>query len=345
MSVRKNKYGTYTSDTYDIHTKKIAKNFKLKSDASAFETKNKNEKRELKLVQSKLKQSETLFTQALNEFMNPKLNLRTKTVGKYKYIIKQFQLFINSEGLKYVSEFTPDHATKLYIQISSAKPKTVNGFLALVRAFFKEEVLKQHIIKSPMIHIKNLKVQKNKPEFYTEEELRKFFAQPMDASYRLAFKGLLHTGMRIEELANIHWSDIDFEKRLIRVQRKAGFEPKTSNSERAIPMTQTLIDDLLASSANKKSATYVFTSVQGNKIRERNLLEVCKTIATSAGITSRAFLHKFRHTFATHLVINRVPLERVQKLLGHSSINETLVYAHLLPEEMHDDVNVLNRLN
>ncbi len=68
-------------------------------------------------------------------------------------------------------------------------------------------------------------------------------------------------------------------------------------------------------------------------------------IAKEAGISSRAFLHKFRHTFATHLVRNRVPLERVQKLLGHSSITETLIYAHLIPDDMHEDVSVLNKLS
>ncbi len=75
------------------------------------------------------------------------------------------------------------------------------------------------------------------------------------------------------------------------------------------------------------------------------MLEVCKKIAKEAGISSRAFLHKFRHTFATHLVRNRVPLERVQKLLGHSSITETLIYAHLIPDDMHEDVSVLNKLS
>jgi len=353
MAVRKTKYGTYTVDTYDINNKKISKTFKLKSDASAFETKIKNEKRELKLVKSYLKNREILFTQALNEFMNTKINLRSKTVGKYTFIIKQFQAFVDSEELEYVSEFTPDHATRLFIELtkektipgSNRKPKTVNGFLTVIKAFFNEEVLKDHIIKNPMRHINNLKVEKSKPEYYSEEELKLFFDQEMDAAYRLAFRGLLYTGMRIDELANIHWSDVDLEKRLIRVIRKPGFNPKTSNSERAIPIAQPLYDDLVKEKKKKKSDTYVFTSVKGGQVRERTLLAVCKRIATAAGITSRAFLHKFRHTFATHLVRNRVPLERVQKLLGHSSIIETLIYAHLIPDDMHDDVSVLNKLS
>ena len=356
MSVRKTKHDTYEVDIYDVNGKKISKRFKIKSDAVAFETKTKNEKRERKLVNSKLKTADISFEQALEEFMNPKLALRSKTVGKYKNFIKQFILFLEGQGLKYVSEFTPDHATLLLQEVTKQrtisesnrtlvpKPKTVNGFLAVIKSFFKEEVVKGHIVKSPMLHIKNLKVQKAKPEFYTEAEIKLFFEQEMDDAYRLAFQGLLYTGMRIDELANIHWSNVDFENKLIKVVRKPGFNPKTANSERAIPIAEPLYKELSKLVKQKISKTYVFTSVEGNQIRERTLLGVCKRIAKAAGITSRAFLHKFRHTFATHLVMNRVPLERVQKLLGHSSINETLIYAHLIPDDMHDDVSVLDKL-
>ena len=356
MSVRKTKHHTYEVIVYDVNGNRIEKRFKIKSDAVALETKIKNEKREKKLVSSKLKTADVPFKQALEEFMNPKLTLGSKTVSKYKNFIKQFILFLEVLGLKYVSEFTPDHATLLLQEVTKQrtipesnrtlvpKPKTVNGFLAVIKSFFNEEVVKGHIVKSPMLHIKNLKVQKAKPEFFTDEEIKKFFGQEMEPSYKLAFQGLLYTGMRIDELSNIHWSDVDLKLKLIKVTRKPGFNPKTANSERAIPIAEPLYKELCKLQKKKISQTYVFTSVDGKQIRERTLLGMCKRIAIASGITGRAFLHKFRHTFATHLVINRVPLERVQKLLGHSSITETLIYAHLIPDDMHDDVSVLDKL-
>jgi site-specific recombinase XerD len=309
------------------------------------------------LVKAALRKPEVEFTEALDEFLNTKLQLQPKTVSKYSFIIREFKTFVESQELEYVSEFTPDHATKLLLELTKgrevpgtqevvySKPKTVNGFLAVIKAFFNDEVLKDHIVKNPMRHINNLKVEKAKPEYYSEEELRLFFSQEMDSAYRLAFRGLLYTGMRFEELASVHWDDVDFEGRLITVRRKDDFSPKTENSERSIPIADALYQDLVKANQDKKSPTFVFTSPKGTKLKERTLLEVCKKIAANAGITSRAFLHKFRHTFATHLVRNRVPLERVQKLLGHASITETLIYAHLIPNDMHDDVRVLNVLN
>ena len=355
MSIRKTKHGTYLADVYDVNGKKILRTFKQKIDAVAFETKMKNDKREKMLIRTKIKTEDVFFEQALNEFIDSKLSIRNNTLKRYETIVEQFKLFIEKQGLKHLSDFTSDHATLYLIEVTKErnisstiknirKPKTANMHLSLIKAFFNYEVMKGRIQTNPMRHVKNLKVQKPKPEYYTDEEVKKFFSQKINTNYRLAFQGLLYTGMRFAELANVHWSDVDFKNKLIRVSRKPGFDPKTQNSERRIPLAEPLYKELLELSNQKISEIFVFTSPMGKKLRERRLLVICKKIATSAGITSRAFLHKFRHTFATHLVLNRVPLERVQKLLGHSSINETLIYAHLIPDEMHEDVNVLNNL-
>ena len=356
MSIRKNKSGTYKVDVYDINNNRIIKTFTRKGDATDFEAKNNNHKRETKLVSSGLKSANVSIKHALEDYRKEKGNLRPRTVQKYNFIIDQFQQFLEAKEIKYVNEFTADKATELLQEITktrfipesnrtiSPKPKTVNGFLALIRAFFNNEVLKDHIVKNPMIHVKNMKLAKNKPDYFSEVELSLFFQQEMHPAYRLAFQGLLYTGMRINELANIHWDDVDFEKKHITVRRKEGFDPKTDNSERSIPIVDVLYNALKEASKNKKSEKFAFASKEGKQLKERTLLSICKLISNDAKIEARAYLHKFRHTFATHLVKNRVPLERVQKLLGHASINETLIYAHLIPSEMHEDVSVLNNL-
>jgi len=356
MAIRKTKGGSFTVDVYDYKKQRIAKTFGKKSDAIDFETKTRNEKREAKLIDAELKNAEVSFSAALEEFNNSKNNLSKKTVQKYSFIVTQVKAFANAQGIKNLSDFTSDHATLLLQVIRQEKyepsskrtiipkAKTINGFLLFVKAFFKDEEIKGRIVKSPMLHIKNLKEENVKPEFYTKNELKAFFAQTMNSSYRLIFLGLLYTGMRINELANVKWSDVNLDKKVIRVSRKDGFVPKTDNAERAIPINEKLLAALNAIKEGKEASAYVFTSPEGKQLRERKTLVICKDVATAAKITDRAFLHKFRHTFATHLVMNRVPIERVQKLLGHSSINETLIYAHLIPDDMHEDVSALNNL-
>jgi integrase len=195
-----------------------------------------------------------------------------------------------------------------------------------------------------MLHIKNLRVERRRPDFYSREELKAFFSQPMDDTYRLAFMGLLFTGMRFAELANITWQDVDFERKLFFVRSSESFRTKTFNSERAIPINNVMYELLVIYYPNRLSDDFVFTSPKGFQLRERRLLDACKSIAKDAGITSNAYPHKFRHTYATMLIYNGVKIQNIKELLGHWSVSETERYAHNKSDHLHNDVSQLDRL-
>jgi site-specific recombinase XerD len=223
-------------------------------------------------------------------------------------------------------------------------PKTINGFISTIKALFSDEVNKAHIDRNPFAHIKNLKEEKPRPEFYTVDELNNFFNVEMKDEYRNAFLGLFYTGVRFGELANITWDDIDLNKKLLFIRPKVDHKLKTNNAQRTIPIPKPLFDLLNKLSQNKKSEIYPFCSVEGKQIRERRLLEVCKRIGTEAGITERVFIHKFRHTYATMLIQRKIDITEIQKLMGHASIIETMIYVHVKTEELHETVNVLSNI-
>lgn len=225
-----------------------------------------------------------------------------------------------------------------------AKPKTINFYLTTVKELFKREILKERITKSPFAHIKNLKVDKPRPEYYTKEEIQAFFNQPMKQEYYNAFKAYLLTGMRFEELANLKVNDIDLNEKTISVCNKEGFTAKTENAVRIIPMSDDLFKIVSQLVRSTEQDQYVFLSPRGRKLRERSLLAACKRVAKKAGITSRPFIHKFRHTFATMLVQSDVPLETIKELLGHSSVVETEIYAHNKTNHRHHQVRILDDL-
>ncbi|RJP71564.1 MAG: hypothetical protein C4539_04655 [Ignavibacteriales bacterium] len=145
------------------------------------------------------------------------------------------------------------------------------------------------------------------------------------------------------KLSSIAFSKLSAsEKRLIFVKSDNDFKTKTENSERIIPMNQRLFDLITEIQKKENLSQYLFASPMGMKLREQRLLHVCKTIAKNAGIESNAFIHKFRHTFATHLVQRRVNIELVSKLLGHSTIRETQIYTHVKSEMLHNEAEILN---
>lgn len=285
-------------------------------------------------------------------------NSMTNKYKKYKAVIKFFRQFGEAINIKFLDEFKLEQAERFYNLliaerelekgnhkvILKAKPKTINFYITAVKELFKREILKDHIQRSPFAHIKNLKVDKPRPEYYTKEEIQAFFNQPMKKEYYNAFKAYLLTGMRFEELANIRVNDIDINEKTINVCNKEGFTTKTENSIRIIPMSDELFNIVSALVTEAVPNDYIFKSPNGGKLRERSLLEVCKRVAKKAGITSRAFIHKFRHTFATMLVQSDVPLETIKELLGHSSVVETEIYAHNKTNHRHHQVRILDNL-
>jgi len=358
MAVMQKNNGKYLVNVRDNFGNRIERTFKTKTEAKAFESSINKIKYENRLVENGLREQRHSIYQALESFQNSKLDLRVKSVQKYKLVISQFRLFCQALNLTYLDEFTSDHATMFYNelrkerevnrgsrkQIMVAKPKTTNFYLTTVKAFFQQQFIVGHLKRNPFLHIKNLKVPKKKPEYYTIEELKSFFAQKMPEAYRDAFIGLLYTGMRIAEMANLTWEDIDFKNNLLYVRSKEGFLTKTHNAERAIPMNKILQTLLIKLGEHPRSQKYVFPSTKGTQLRERRMLGVCKATAKKAGITSRAFLHKFRSTFATALIHRGVSIQNIKELLGHWSVVETEIYAHNKSDYLHPDVAKLDNL-
>ncbi len=315
---------------------------------------------ELKVSGRRKPPAQYLMLDAINDFEMSKvrLNRRPSTIKRYKPIFEQLRIFVRQRGIEYVAEFTSDHGTTLFdlltepridprgttARIARAEPRTINQFLRTIKGLFIQEIRKGHIQTNPLSHVEPLPVEKKRPEYYTHDELHRFFSVDMHTAYRRAFMGLFLTGMRFSELANLRFVDIDMQNNRIHVQPYQGFKTKTANAERKIPMGQdlrTLIEEILT---DPISDFYVFSSLQGRQFREQPLLVVCKRIGEQAGLTCRMFLHKFRHTFATFLVRDGVPLEDIKELLGHSSIKETEIYAHHRPDDLHHQVRKLDGL-
>src|ERR1035437_4937684 len=287
MSIKKNDHGTWTAIIYQPSGKRVERRFKKKTDADAFETLNKNQKREQKLVHANLKKASVSVENSCADYLLAKPELRNKSKVKYENIILQFKEFCKGRKINLISDFTPDHATEFYnaIQVNEPKPKTVNAYLSLIRSLFKSELIKGHIGKNPFDHVNYLRVSKKVPDYYSKLELDAFFKQEMKEEYRNAFTCFLNTGMRFEELANLTWDDIDLKKKLIKVQSKREFRTKTFNSERSIPMTKPLLVLLKKLTVKKASSVYPFPAPDGSKLDERRLLRVCKEIGKAAEIT------------------------------------------------------------
>jgi integrase len=153
----------------------------------------------------------------------------------------------------------------------------------------------------------------------------------------------LRTGMRQGELAGLQWSSIDWQNQSLTVRhtrcpRTGELRSPKSNRERHIPMDIDVYEMLIK---RKRDTGYVFVDKDGKPLATHNLIRKIREVRYAAGLRPFGW-HMLRHTFASHLMMRGVPVNIVQKLLGHSTIGMTMRYAHVAPSTLRAAIDMLN---
>lgn len=259
------------------------------------------------------------------------------TIKRYRIFARHFLDFmtksfpkvkqIRSVNKIYVEEHLEALRKKGY------EPKTLNGQLHFVKALFKFAVDDNLLTENPAQKIKPYR--ETKPaaavSFWQKDEVRKILAE-VKPVYRDAFEFLYHTGLRKGELINLTWSDVDLSGKspVIKIQSKKDWDPKTLK-RRIVPLNARATE-LIRRQKHSKTSQYVFTAPEGGQIHRDRIYHDLKRALDVLGLEGD--VHKWRHTFASHLVMAGVGLETVSKLLGHQTIEMTMKYSHLAPEHL-----------
>jgi len=265
------------------------------------------------------------------------VNKNKQTVYRDKLAIKYLLEF---KKIKDINEITPlllDEFKGHLVRIGK-KPNNINRILTSVKAMMHKAEVWEMITPKKWEVCKEIKTAKGRVLFYSPEEIKKLLISAPD-NWRLVILLGCRAGLRRGEIVNLTWQDINLNKKIITIQPKSNWHPKDFEC-RDIP-----IDTLLFKHLQKiENKTGSVIQTKYNKDFSLGGISHCfiQKVLKKAGL--RGSLHTLRHTFASHLVQNGVDLYTVSKLLGHSSIKTTEVYAHLSPNTFQKAISNLPNL-
>ena len=202
-----------------------------------------------------------------------------------------------------------------------------SAYFALM--FFHENVLRQKFDEG-------IPLAKNKtklPIVLNKDEVNKMFESTLNLKHRLVLMFLYYTGIRLNELVNIKWEDIDFQRDTIHLKTTKG------EKERVIFLHDKLKNFIYY--FNIKGEGFVFMSNFGKKYDKRTIQVIVGNSAKRAGIQKKITPHTLRHSFATHLLEAGADIRYIQKLLGHSNLQTTQIYTHVANKDIKKLANLL----
>jgi integrase len=227
--------------------------------------------------------------------------------------------------------------------------KTVGNIITLLVSMLRLAVDLNWLTKVP--RVKKPKIRLFSQDFRylrTDEEIARFLdaARAVDELAFNVYATAVYTGMRAGELAGLLWADVDFEHRLITVQRSYD-GPTKAEDVRYVPILDPLLPVLRAWRL-RCPLRHAFPNQAGTMLGRsaRVFQEVLHRVLDRAGFErverkgrARRYIvfHDLRHTFASTWVRRSGDLFKLQKILGHKSIQMTMRYAHLSPAEYATD--------
>ena len=219
------------------------------------------------------------------------------------------------------------------------------------QSYFKHTVyglrflLKTEGLPYSYLHLPAIPKVKKLPTILSREEIWRMLQSAELLKHKLLIGLIYGCGLRCMEVRNIKLQHLDFDRKMLHIVRGKG------KKDRYVPLSEHLIRGLKTFISIENPVQYLFNGNHNRNIEEIDALStgasrsaskdfdsrysqrgvqwVIKTISKKAGITKEVHTHTLRHSYATHLLEDGVPIIMVQKLLGHERIESTMEYLHV----------------
>ena len=274
----------------------------------------------------------------------------TKQTCQSRYLyLKEFFNHLEEIGIYQLHHITAVEIGNFYEYVQNRKSiktnkplirKTVNDIMRCVQTFLGYALHLGRIKSNPASYLK-LRYLNEQPEriIFTQQEIQELY----QATETKQEKAILHIaygcGLRVNEISQLNKEDLRLTENIIIVQKGK------NNKRRIVPINDKIKKELevfIFSSDPKQKA--LFLNSKGNRMQQWTFNSILKNIIKRTAF-GKAFtkeelnsigIHTLRHSIATHLLENGMPLEQVQQFLGHSHIESTEIYTHINQNQINE---------
>lgn len=219
-------------------------------------------------------------------------------------------------------ELDNDEINSFLFSVAKQKRASSTYFKHMVyglRFFFRLYDREDRVIQLPPI-----KNDRKLPVVLSGEELKRLFSAPERLKQRVLFALIYSAGLRVGEVCNLKISDIDSERLQIRVVKSKG------KYDRYVVLSSYILKGLRKYIKSSKPKVYLFNGkVKGESLGVSAVQQSFRLAVKKAGITKDVSVHSLRHTYATHLLEEGVDIVTIKELLGHATIETTMMYLHV----------------
>ena len=293
-----------------------------------------------------MQESEKQYLEDFKTYLSVEKNFSDHTLSAYSSDIVSYILWLDNASCTEV-DFNKLREYLHFIQRFDYKKTTIARKVAAIRTFYKFLFRERYIDINPAISLSAPKRPKSLPKFLTPDEVEKILNNvkietPAGFRNRVILELLWATGMRVSELSNLNFGDLNLEENEIRVFGKGAKERIVLVSDRAKDYLNQYINTarkLIAPEYNTgeiNDDTPLFINNTGYRLQNKTIRKVINETVEKIELPKKVTPHVFRHSFATKLIENGADLRVVQELLGHAGISNTQIYTHISMKHMKD---------
>lgn len=269
-------------------------------------------------------------------YLEMDLNYSKNTINTYLNALNHLNDETNKDILKLTSKDIESFISELELESSS-----ISNYLSAYKTFYNYYIKIGQISINPIDKVDTPKLSKHLPTYLTVEEVDKLLDIEIKDAFSARNKSILEllyaTGLRISELINLEFKNIDLNDCIVRIMGKGSKERIVPINDLAIKYLKIYVKDYRHKLVKTEQNNYVYLNNHGKKMTRQGVFKMIKKRTLETGIKKDVSPHTLRHSIATHMLENGADLRIIQEFLGHESIGTTQIYTHLTNQKLKKD--------